>query len=467
MQEIVNMNKGFIPDIIPKFLDGLEIKFGSIWVEAPRFKEADGSVNQKITPSEARIRDLTYESPVFLEVIKIENGVEKEKENIFIGNIPIMVRSKLCVLNSMNEDELINIGEDPGDMGGYFIINGTERVIVIVEDLSQNKLFVNETKTGIYPWVGKIFSEDNQYRIPHTFEKAKDGVICVSFTRIDKIPFVLLMKALGVKKDVDIIEAVGKDEKFMSDLYINLYETAGIKTQEDALDDIGKRLRIIQSKERRVERVKQILDRFLLPHIGHSEKERIEKANFLAKCVKKMLLVSQKRIVVDDKDHYVNKRLRLPGDMMKSLFSFVFNMLVSDMKYNFERLVKRGKYPSVQAVCRDQLLTSRVRSALATGEWVGGKHGVSQHLQRNNFYDTMSHLRRVVSSLTAVRENFEARDLHPTHWGRLCTAETPEGQSIGLRKNLAIMCEISTKVPEKREELIASLKEFGMKEFED
>jgi DNA-directed RNA polymerase beta subunit len=108
------------------------------------------------------------------------------------------------------------------------------------------------------------------------------------------------------------------------------------------------------------------------------------------------------------------------------------------------------------------LLTSRLRSALATGEWIGERHGISQHLDRLNYYATLSHLRRVVSLLTASRENFEARDLHPTHWGKLCTSETPEGVNVGLRKNLAITCEISTEPEIAEDEVISKLKSVGL-----
>ena len=91
----------------------------------------------------------------------------------------------------------------------------------------------------------------------------------------------------------------------------------------------------------------------------------------------------------------------------------------------------------------DQLLSSRVKSAMATGSWVGGRKGVSQNIDRTNFTATLSHLHRVVSLLSSSQENFAARALHPTHYGKLCPVETPEGTPIGLRKNLAMLCKIS------------------------
>jgi DNA-directed RNA polymerase beta subunit len=139
----------------------------------------------------------------------------------------------------------------------------------------------------------------------------------------------------------------------------------------------------------------------------------------------------------------MNKRLKLSGDLLADLFRVNLRALVQDVLYNFQRLVKRGKFQSIKIIIRDQLLTSRIKSAMATGAWVGGRKGVSQNIDRTNFIATTSHLQRVVSLLSSAQENFEARELHPTHWGRLCPVETPEGTPIGLRKNLATLAKIS------------------------
>jgi DNA-directed RNA polymerase beta subunit len=460
MQRVVDEVNEVVPDILPIGVRDLRIKLGKIWVEKPVVKEADGS-RRKIMPIEARLRSLTYEAPILMEMSIVQSGEEKDRQTIRIGEMPVMLRSSNCYLHGMPREELIEAGEDPEDPGGYFIINGTERVVVIVEDLVTNKVLADEQKTGPYPYVAKIFSEDGQYNIQHTLEKAKDGMIYVTFSKIHKIPFTVLMKALGATRDKDIIEAISTEDKFSSDLYINLYEVSDIRKTDDAMDYIGKKIGIM-IPEKRIERAEEVIDKFLLPHIGHNKEDRLLKMHFLARAVKKLLMVSYGELRPDDKDHYGNKRLRLCGDLLENLFRFSFRMIMGDMKYNFERLVKRGKIPNLQSITRSQLLTSRLRSALATGEWIGERHGISQHLDRLNHYATLSHLRRVVSLLTASRENFEARDLHPTHWGKLCTSETPEGVNVGLRKNLAITCEISTD-PELSEEDVASrLKSTGL-----
>ena len=459
LQKIVDEVGEIVPDILPVGVNSLKIKFGKIWVEKPIFREADGS-RSMILPNQARLRDLTYESPILMEMSLVVDGEEREPETVHIGDIPIMVKSKVCHLSDMDKEELIRVGEDPYDPGGYFIVNGTERVIVAIEELAPNRIFVEEQNNNSIPYIAKVFSDDGQYNIPHLFERSKEGLINVSFIRINKIPFPILMKALGVKKDKEIFDMVG-DERFYSDLYLNLYESKEIKKQEDALDYIGRKLGIA-TQERRVERAIETIDKYFFPHLGHSPEDRKVKAYFLAKVIKKLLLVSHGYAPVDDKDHYKNKRLRLAGEMLENLFRYIFRMLVGDIKYNFEKIVKRGKIPPLQSVIRSQFLTQRIRSAMATGAWTASRHGVSQHMDRLNYNATISYLRRVASILSAAREAFEARDLHPTHWGRLCTSETPDGTNIGLRKNLAITAEITTGIDEP-EKIIPKLKELGLK----
>jgi len=172
-------------------------------------------------------------------------------------------------------------------------------------------------------------------------------------------------------------------------------------------------------------------------------------------------LQKENRKLRTDKDHYANKRLKMAGDLLADLFRANFKVLIGDLLYNFQRIVKRGKFPSIKVIIRDKLLTSRIYSSMATGNWVGARKGISQRIQRLNFMETLSHLQRVVSPLSSTQENFEARGLHPTHMGRLCPVETPEGTNIGLRKNLAMLAEISQH--EGEEGMVKVLKEYGLK----
>ncbi len=463
IQRIVDEVGEVSSDILPPGCESLKIKFGKVFIEKPTVIEADGT-KRPIYPMEARLRDLTYEAPIFLEMTLEKDGIEIEsRKHVYIGSIPIMLKSKYCYLHGKSPTELIDLHEDPNDPGGYFIINGTERIIVIVEDLAPNRVFV-EKKSGPFPYIAKVFSESPQYRVPHLIEKRKDGVIFISFARVLRLPVTILMKALGITRDKDIMKMIcGDEERFFGDIYMNLYETSEIKTQEDALEFIGKKVGITQEKVKKIQRASEIIDRFLFPHIGNKRRDRILKAYFLSRAVRKLLKLSYGMIGEDDKDHYANKRLRLCGDLMESLFRVVFRTFVTDIKYNFERLIRRGKLPPLETIVRSQLLTSRIRSAMATGEWVGERTGVCQALNRLNQFILLSQLRRVVSLLTTGRENFEARDVHPTHYGRICPAQTPEGTNVGLRKHLALMCEISTEPTMKEETLLKKLEKIGLR----
>jgi DNA-directed RNA polymerase subunit B" len=150
----------------------------------------------------------------------------------------------------------------------------------------------------------------------------------------------------------------------------------------------------------------------------------------------------------DDKDHYANKRLKLAGDLMEDLFRVSFNRLARDIKYQLERANMRNRELNVATIVRADVLTDRLQHPLATGNWVGGRTGVSQLLDRNDYISTLSHLRRVISPLSRAQPHFEARDLHATQWGRLCPSETPEGPNCGLVKNFAEMVELSTGIEE-------------------
>lgn len=457
LQLIVEENKEIEPTIIPPNVEDFKIRFDKISVQKPEITEADGS-KRPIYPIEARLRKISYAAPIFIEVSAHINGVPRETFKTQIGTIPIMIKSKFCHLNNLSQEDLIKHGEDPDDPGGYFIINGTEKTIVKIEDLAPNKFMVEKASTGISEYVGKIFSERGSYRIPHQMEKLRDGLIYLSFTRVKRIPVIALVKALGMLKDEEIMRTIDMGQD--GEVFINLYEFIDLKTQEDALDYIAKRIGITQSKEIRVERVADIIDKYLLPHLGLDEDARRMKALNLCKFVKNYIRVSSGQLPLADKDHYSNKRIKYSGDLLADLFKVNLKVLIGDLLYNFQRIVKRGKFPSIKVIIREKLLTQRIYSSMATGSWVGGRKGVSQRIERLNFLQTLSQLQRVISPLSASQENFAARALHSTHMGRLCMTETPEGSNIGLRKNLALLSDITQQVDE--QELLLSMKNLGL-----
>ena len=459
IQKIIDENSEVIPTIIPNEVNDFKIKLGKISLEKPRLIEADGSTKD-VYPMEARLRMLTYSAPISMKVSTLIDGIEKESFTTNIGKVPIMVKSKYCHLSGLNKEDLLKYYEDAYDPGGYFILNGNERVLIVVEDLASNKLIVEKEKVGPSKYTAKIFSEQGSFRIPHIIEQMRNGVIYISFTRFKRVPIVLLIKALGFTKDQEIASLISENELF-DDIFINLYENVDIKNQEQAVEALAKKIGIMQ-KEEMNERVFNLIDKYLLPHLGTNPSDRAMKAYNLCKYIRRFLLITTKDLDIEDKDHLMNKRMKLSGDVMGDLFRVNIKSLVQDILYNFQRLVKRGKFQSSKIIIRDQLLTSRVKSALATGIWVGGRKGLSQNIDRTNFTATLSHLQRVVSLLSSTQENFEARALHATHYGRLCPIETPEGTPIGLRKNLAIMNQI-TQEEQNEEKLRKSLEGIGLK----
>ena len=457
LQKIIEENRTVEPTIIPSNVEEYKIILDKISITKPEITEADGS-KRLIYPMEARLRKLSYSAPIFIEISSHINGVQRESFRTQIGSIPIMLKSKYCHLNSLTREELIEKGEDPDDPGGYFIINGTEKALVKIEDLAANKFMVSEGSSGVTKFEGKIFSERGSYKIPHLIEKLKDGVVYLSFTRVKRIPLIVIIKALSVVKDEEIMKYISLEDS--SEVFINLYEFVDIKTEDDAVDYIAKKIGIMQTKEIRMERTREILDKYLLPHIGLEKKDRLSKAQNLCKMMKKYILVSNGVLLEDDKDHYMNKRLKMSGDLLADLIRANLKILIGDMLYNFQRIVKRGKFPNLRVIIRDKLLTQRVYSSMATGSWVGGRKGISQRMERLNFLQVQSTLQRVISPLSSSQENFEARTLHATQLGRLCPAETPEGTNIGLRKNLALLASISHEIDE--EEVLKSLKALGL-----
>jgi len=430
------------------------VKLGKIEVGQPAIKEADGSRNP-ITPAEARIRNLTYSAPVYLDMSLVYGGdgreIEEEPVQVYIGQLPIMLKSVKCPLSNMSREELIEIGEDPDDPGGYFIINGSERVLVTQEDLAPNRILVEELdKSGPVTHIAKVFSTARGFRAPVTMERRRDGTIKVSFPSVPgKIPLVVLMRALGLVTDQQVASTIdSSDPEILNEFILSIDEASPLSTREDALDYIGKRVAVGQTRDYRIKRAEQVLDKYLLPHIGTDPESRLKKAFYLGQMAQRLIELALKKRVPDDKDHYANKRLKLAGSLLLSLFRVAFLNLCKDIKYQLERMAARGKRRSIANAVRADVITDRFYHALATGNWVGGKSGVSQLLDRTNYMATLSHLRRVTSPLSRSQPHFEARDLHPTHWGKVCPNETPEGPNCGLVKNLALLAYISVGIDE-------------------
>lgn len=453
--------------IIETSIPGFKVAIKGYRVGEPQIREVDGSINRNVTPIECRHRDLTYSVPIYITLLPYENEIQGTPIEVYIGEIPLMIKSNKDPLSTMSAEELIKIGEDPKDPGGYFIIDGTERIIVAQEDLASNRVIVDYGQEGLnVTHTAKVVSSTIGYRVPVMLDRHKDGTFHVSFPHVPgKIPFVIIMRALGLERDIDIALAVSPDPEIQRELFASFIQSSDIVTVDDALDYIGSRIAVGQSRESRIERAKFVLDRYFLPHLGSKPEDRIRKALFLGQMACKLIELMLGRRPVDDKDHYANKRIKLAGDMLALLFRVAFKTFIRDLRYQLERAKLRERRLNIALYVRSDIITERIKHAMATGTWIGGRTGVSQILDRTNWLSSISHMRRVVSPLSRSQPHFEARDLHGTQFGRLCPFETPEGPNCGLVKNLALMSTISVGVDEKAiEVLLYSIGVIGVQE---
>nr|ABZ08535.1 putative RNA polymerase Rpb2, domain 6 [uncultured marine crenarchaeote HF4000_APKG3E18] len=441
------------------------IKLGRIQFKQPRMMELDGSVTH-ITPAEARLRNVSYVAPLMMEASVIEDGKTLESRFLHIGDIPVMVKSDGCILRSFTNQKLIDHAEDPEDPGGYFIINGSERVIVGLEDLSYNKIIVDADKIGGKKvFKAKVYSSIVGYRAKLELVLKEDGLIVARIpgSPVD-IPIITLVRALGLESDKEIASAISLNDKIQNELE-GSFEKTEIATPKDAIEYISKRIAPGMLEEFQIKRAETLLDWGLLPHLGKQPENRKEKVQFLGEAACKLLELKLGWIQPDDKDHYGNKVVKFAGQMLADLFRTAFRNLVRDMKYQLERSGQKRGINAVSAAIRPGIISDKLNNAIATGNWGRGRVGVTQLLDRTNYLSTLSHLRRVQSPLSRTQPNFEARDLHSTHFGRICPSETPEGSNCGLVKNLALSAIISVSVPS--EEIVEKMYELGTDYFTD
>ena len=438
-----------------------KIQLGKIKLQQPRMMELDGSITH-VTPAEARLRNISYAAPIMMEASVIEDGKTLESRYVHIGDMPVMVKSHGCILHSFTDQKLIDHGEDAKDPGGYFIINGSERVIVGLEDLSYNKIIVDAEKVGgKIVHKAKVYSSIVGYRAKLELVMKEDGLIVAKIpgSPVD-IPVVTLIRALGLESDKEIASVVSLVEEIQNQLEGSFEKAGDVPTPKDAIVYISKRIAPGMLEEFQIKRAETLLDWGLLPHLGKHPENRKEKAFFLGEAACKLIELKLGWIEPDDKDHYGNKVIKFAGQMLADLFRTAFRNLVRDMKYQLERSGQKRGLNAVAAAIRPGIISDKLNNAIATGNWGRGRVGVTQLLDRTNYLSTISHLRRVQSPLSRTQPNFEARDLHSTHFGRICPAETPEGSNCGLVKNLALSAIISQNVPS--EDVVETLYNSGV-----
>ncbi|GAX80657.1 hypothetical protein CEUSTIGMA_g8092.t1 [Chlamydomonas eustigma] len=489
IQEIILEN----PDIIVKpesqHIPGLEaptddreykISFGQIYLAKPMLTESDND-SQQMFPKEARLRNMTYSAPMYVDLTKTETvkgpdgEIETSEETynrVFLAKVPMMLRAEYCSLADHTDKELTELGEDPYDQGGYFIINGSEKVLIAQERMANNHVYVfKKSQPSKYSYVAEIRSVmEMSTRSASTLSvkmlsrgfKSKSagnaaGVIRaqIPYTNAD-IPILILFRALGFVADKDILEHIVydfNDAEMMNALRASIEEAQPVQSQEMALDYIGKRGGTVGVRRAdRIQSAREILQKEMLPHVGQGEFTETKKAFFIGYMVHRLMLVVLKRRGEDDRDHYANKRLDLGGPLLASLFRLLFRKLTRDMRMHVQKMVDSNKEINVPWAVKTQTITQGLKYSLATGNWgqqgtQGIRAGVSQVLNRLTYASTLSHLRRINSPIGREGKLAKPRQLHNSLWGMMCPAETPEGQAVGLVKNLALMAYITVGSP--------------------
>ena len=454
LYEILDENKTVSPKI-----EEVRIELSKIEVQKPRIIEADGSPRNDFYPAEARIRNRTYSGPIFLEMKLLRRDVEQDRRRAYIGELPIMVKSNRCWLSGKSEDELLEMGEDPKDFGGYFIINGSEKALMTQEVLASDRVLVSEQMQDKI--IAEVISTRGAFKGRVRIIRTPDGLLSVTFPASPrKLRLFVLLKALGLGKSDDIHASFGDEPEIRNDVLINM-ENLLVRSEKEALDKIGKFVAPGQVEEYRLRRAQEVVDAFLLPHIGQTPKDRLAKAHYLIMMATKAIEKAYKLRLEDDKDHYANKRLELSGKLMEHLFRYAFKYFVKDLKFQVDRTVTRRRRLNISTIVRPGAVTERIRFAMSTGNWIGRASGVSKFMDRVNYLSMLTDLRKVKSPLDKNRELYEARDVHGTHWGRLCPIETPDGPQCGLVKNLSLMADVTTESDESKVEKM--LQEMGVK----
>jgi len=478
------------------------IKFKQIYITPPNVEELDGST-APLYPFEARLRNLTYHSSILCDIQHVqkddvdedeelddddlvpEDGSVEERE--LIGKVPIMLRSTFCTLANKSESDIADLGECVYDQGGYFIINGSEKVLIAQERLANNSVFCFEKKPpSKFSWSAEVRSHVEQGARPtstmyvqmYAGSSLKNSTAGNQIHTVipyvkQSIPLVILFRALGCVRDREILERICyqfDDNEMMDKFRSSLEEGFVVQDRRVALDYIGKRgsaTNILQRE--RIEYARSLLEKELLPHVGIQPGQMSRKAYFLGYVVNRVLMCSLHRRGEDDRDHYANKRLDLAGPLLSGLFRVLIKNLRKSVATQLQRSVDDGKDFNIVRALKVKTITNGLKYSLATGNWgvqgLATKAGVSQVLNRLTYASSLSHLRRVNTPLAKEGKAAKPRQLHNTHWGYICPAEVPEGQAVGLVKNIALMCYVSVGSPQAA--ILELLEEWSMENLEE
>ena len=389
----------------------------------------------KYTIEQCKDKDFTYSAPLFVtaEFMNNETG-EIKSQTVFMGDFPLMTDK------------------------GTFVINGTERVVVSQLVRSPGAYFERSVDKASDKdvFIAKIIPSRGAWL---EFEIDKKDLVAVRVDRKRKQPVTVLLKALGWSHE-QIVERFGKYETFMATL-----EKDHIATQEDALLDIYRKLR--PGEPPTVENARNLLDNFYfnpkrydLAKVGRYKinkklgidaplTQSVLTVDDIAAAIEYIVclhagIVSMEsergeiRVETDDIDHFGNRRLRTVGELIQ-------NQIRTGLS-RMERVVReRMTTQDVEAITPQTLIN--IRPVVASIKEFFGTSQLSQFMDQTNPLAGLTHKRRLSAlgpgGLSRERAGFEVRDVHPSHYGRMCPIETPEGPNIGLIGSLATYARIN------------------------
>jgi DNA-directed RNA polymerase II subunit RPB2 len=424
-------------------------------------------------PNEARLRNMTYAITLHVDVevvYKIMNSegqyteTKSLLEKIYLGKFPIMLNSDLCILNNLDPIVKFNMGECRNDHGGYFIIDGKEKVLICQEKFADNMLYVKSDFNELYSHSAEIrsVSEDASkpirtlsIRILRPDTKYSNNQILVNVPNIRKpVPLFILMRALGVLSDKEIIKTclldLKKYENYIALFIPSIHDAGNIFNQEVALKYLA-----TLTKGKTLSHILEILMDYFLPHIG--ENKFIEKAFFLGHMVKELLQVYKNDKKSTDRDSFKFKRVELTGTLIYDLFKEYYTLQQKHIfqKIDKEYYYKKGIYQkdfislienNYLEYFKERVLENGFRKAFK-GNWGAEEHTkrpeIVQDLNRLSFNSFMSHLRKVNLPLDSSAKVIGPRLLHSSQWGIIDPVDTPDGGNVGLHKHMSLGCLIT------------------------
>jgi DNA-directed RNA polymerase III subunit RPC2 len=431
------------------------LRYTDCWVGVPSVEE-DSYATTQATPFQCRLRDCTYSAPIYVNVRYTRGRQIVVKRQVMIGRMPIMLRSKKCMLTNKTERQLAAMKECPHDPGGYFVCKGVEKVILIQEQLSKNRVILEEDPKG---GVSASITSSTHERKSKAYILMKHGKVFLKQNTLgEDVPIAIILKAMGVESDMEAVQLVGSEPYMVDALALSLEEPSkiGIHTQLQALKYIGSKIRRNPNSYRRPlppeDEAREILERVVLSHVPVENFDFRAKAVYVGHITRRVLMVHIGREDLDDKDYYGNKRLELAGNLLSLLFEDLFKIFSKELKRQADMVLSkanRAQAFDVVKCIRPDTITNGMIQAIATGNWVlkrfrMDRAGVTQVLSRLSYMSALGMMTRINSQFEKTRKVSGPRSLQPSQWGMLCPADTPEGEACGLVKNLALLAHITT-----------------------